>query len=98
MCMIIQKGLPPEQETKCIFPTYLLLTECDTKSILGRVKLVWIQNFPSPRLVANPELKSLVCLPIPGNKLETVDLQSSILSTRYQILFFLLEKIFFYKR
>ena len=36
----------------------------DTRSILSRVKQVWIQNFSSPRLVASPRLKNPVCLAI----------------------------------
>ena len=37
---------------------------CDTRSILSRLYLVWIQSFLSPRLVAILRLKSSVCLTI----------------------------------
>ena len=35
--------------------------ECNKKSILSEVKLVWIHSFPSPKLVAKPRFKNLVC-------------------------------------
>ena len=44
----------------------------DTRSIFKQSLTVWIQSFPSPRLVASPRLKNLVCLtllPIAGGRI-----------------------------
>ena len=43
----------------------------DTRSIFKRSLLVWIQSFPSPRLVASPRLKNLLpyYLPIAGGRI-----------------------------
>ena len=44
----------------------------DTRSFLNGVWQVWIQSFPSPRLVASPRLKNQVCptiLPIDGGRI-----------------------------
>ena len=42
----------------CIYLFCLPWALCNTKSILSGVQLVWIQCFPSPRLVVIPRLKS----------------------------------------
>ena len=37
---------------------------CDTMSILRKVYQLWIQSFPSPKMVANQRLNNPVCLTI----------------------------------
>ena len=44
-----------------IYPTPLLGQDMTQGQFLSGVWQVWIQSFPSPRLVASPRLKNLVC-------------------------------------
>ena len=50
----------PSLAKKGIYPKPTLWAGCDTKSIWRGVKLVWIQHFPSPRLVASSKLMNSV--------------------------------------
>ena len=42
-------------------PTPPLVQDMTQGQFLSEVQQVWIQSFPSPRLVASPRLKNLVC-------------------------------------
>ena len=42
-------------------PTPPLGQDMTQGQFLSEVQQVWIQSFPSPRLVASPRLKNLVC-------------------------------------
>ena len=44
-----------------IYPTPPLGQDMTQGQFLSGVEQVWIQSFPSPRLVASPRLKNLVC-------------------------------------
>ena len=44
-----------------IYPTPPLGQDMTQGQFLSGVKQVWIQSFPSPRLVASPRLKNLLC-------------------------------------
>ena len=55
-----------------IYPTPPLGQDMTQGQFLSGVYQVWIQSFPSPRLVASPRLKNLVCptiLPIAGGRI-----------------------------
>ena len=55
-----------------IYPTSPLGQDMTQGQILSGVWRVWIQSFPSPRLVASPKLKNLVSptiLPIAGGRI-----------------------------
>ena len=47
---------------ECIYPTPPPRVECNTRSFLNGVLLVWIQRFPFLRLFASPKLKNPVYL------------------------------------
>ena len=44
----------------CVLPNLSARAGYDTRSFLSGVKQVWLQSFPSPRLVAIPKLKNPV--------------------------------------
>ena len=46
----------------CIYPTPLHGQIVTQGQFLSRVKLVWRQSFPFPRLIALSKLKNLICL------------------------------------
>ena len=50
-------------------PTPPLGQDMTQGQFLSGVEQVWIQNFPSPRLVSLPRLKYPVCLPIAGGRI-----------------------------
>ena len=55
-----------------IYHTAPLRQDMTQGQFLSGVSQVWIQSFPSPRLVASPRLKNLVCptiLPIAGGRI-----------------------------
>ena len=50
-----------ENDHNPIYPAPPLGQDMTQGQFLSRVLLVWIQSFPSPRLVASPRLKNPVC-------------------------------------
>ena len=58
LCQIISPPLTKEGGFLVVY----LPNSCDIRSILSRVKQVWIKNFASPRLVATPRDQSTIFL------------------------------------